>query len=215
MINGRAPLRDHSWSLVCCSNYIKIHRFIKLLLASEFLSTHSLGADESSTPLPKRSRIENESANVIDLSEEDQLKAAIAASISQKSNGTMSDSSDTDEFVLVESEEEDNARSSEPCRKDCNHSKNDATLDPSRLAYLNMTRNLPSSVGPKEDKGKGSARRNTEKSLPMQKLSINDDDDISDSVSSENTIHLLLRLPAGARVECSFNENHPVQVSEL
>ena len=131
----------------------------------------------------------------------------------------MSDSSDTDEFVLVESDEEDSDRSSKHCR-DCNtlnHSKNDATLDPSRIAYLNMTKNLPSNVSSKEDKGKGSARRNTEKSLPMQKLSINDDDDdddISNSVSSDNTIHLLLRLPAGARVECSFNENHPVQVSE-
>lgn len=148
------------------------------------------------------------------MSEEDQLKAAIAASMSQKSNGTMSDGSDTDDFVLVESDEDDSC-SSKQCTDSntINHSKNDtsATLDPSRLAYLNMTKNLPTNKGPKEDKGKGSARRNTEKNLPMQKLSINDND-ISDSISSHRTIHLLLRLPAGTRVECTFNESHPVQV---
>ena len=128
----------------------------------------------------------------------------------------MSDSSDIDEFVLVESDEEDGGGSNKHCTdhdNTLNHSKSDtpATLDPSRLAYLNMTKNLPSSKGPKEDKGKGSARRNTEKNLPMQKLSINDDG-ISDSTSSDKTIQLLLRLPAGTRVECSFNESHPVQV---
>ena len=185
---------------------------------SEFLSTHSFAGDEPSIPQPKKSRIENDTTdNVIDLSEEDQLKAAIAASMSQKSNGTMSDDgSDTDDFVLVESDEDDSSSSKHCAGHDnntINHSKNDipATLDPSRLAYLNMTKNLPANKGPKEDKGKGSARRNTEKSLPMQKLSINDDD-ISDSISSDRTIHLLLRLPAGTRVECTFNENHPVQV---
>ena len=134
--------------------------------------------------------------------------------MSQKSNGTMSGSSDTDDFVLVESDEDDSASSSKHCTghdNTLNHSNSDtpATLDPSRLAYLNMTKHLPTNKGPKEDKGKGSARRNTEKNLPMQKLSINDDG-ISDS--SDKTIHLLLRLPAGTRVECSFSENHPVQV---
>ena len=195
----------------------KIHQLsLPSLLASVFLATHSLGGDEPSSPQPKKSRIENNSTNFIDLSEEDQLKAAIAASISQKSNGTMSDSSDTDDFVLVESDEEDDGVTSSKHCTSHDSAKRDspATLDPSRLAYLNMTKNLPNNKGPKEDKGKGSARRNTEKNIPMQKLSINDDiEEISDCVSSDNTIHLLLRLPAGTRVECSFNKNHPVQVS--
>ena len=191
--------------------------FSTFILASEFLSSHSLGGDEPSTPKPKKSRIEKDSANIIDLSEEDQLKAAIAASMSQKSNGTMSDSSDTDDFVLVDSDEEDGPHSKQHAEHDMasNHSKNDspANLDPSRLAYLNMTKNLPSNKGLKEDKGKGSARRNTEKNLPLQKLSISENS-VSDSVVSplENNIHLLLRLPTGTRVECSFKENHPVQV---
>ena len=130
----------------------------------------------------------------------------------------MSDSSDTDDFVLVDSDEEDGPRSKQHAEHDIasNHSNNDtpANLDPSRLAYLNMTKNLPSNKGLKEDKGKGSARRNTEKNLPLQKLSISENStSVSDSVSPlENNIHLLLRLPTGTRVECSFKENHPVQV---
>lgn len=197
--------------------------FSTSILASEFLATHSLGGDEPSIPQPKKSRIENDSACIIDLSEEDQLKAAIAASMSQKSNGTMSDSSGTDDdFVLVESDEEDGPRSKHPVAVDhdnnSNHSKSDASanLDPSRLAYLNMTKNLPpSNKSLKEGKGKGIARRNTEKNLPLQKLSISDSSAVSDSVSpSENNIHLLLRLPTGTRVECTFKENHPVQVGK-
>lgn len=146
------------------------------------------------------------------------MKAAIAASISQKSNGAVSDSSDSDDFVLVESDEDDGPSSKRCAGHDntLNHSKSDtpAALDSSRLAYLSMTKNLPTNKGSKESKGKGSARRNTEKNLPLQKLSINDDI-TSDSVSSsENNIHLLLRLPAGTRVECSFKENHPVQVGK-
>lgn len=131
----------------------------------------------------------------------------------------MSDSSDSDDLVLVESDEDD-GYSSKRCvdhDNNLNHSKSDtsATLDTSRLAYLNMTKNLPSNKVSKEDKGKGSARRNTEKNLPLQKLSISDDSIITDSVSSsENSIQLLLRLPAGTRVECSFKENHPVQVGK-
>lgn len=145
------------------------------------------------------------------------MKAAIAASISQKSNGTMSDSSDSENFVLVESDEEDGGSNKlGHDNKTLNNSKSDSpsTLDPSRLAYLNMTKNLPSSKASKEEKGKGSARRNTEKNLPLQKLSINDNI-ASDSVSLEgDDIHLLLRLPAGTRVECSFRANHSVQVGE-
>ena len=132
----------------------------------------------------------------------------------------MSDSSGADDdFVLVESDEEDGPHSKYHADHDnnSNHSKSDtpANLDPSRLAYLNMTKNLPSNKSLKEGKGKGSARRNTEKNLPLQKLTISDSSAVSDSVSpSENNIHLLLRLPTGTRVECSFKENHPVQVGK-
>lgn len=153
-----------------------------------------------------------DSPNFIDLSEEDQLKAAIAASMSQKSNGTVSsDSGDSDaDFVLVESDEEDCSVTKCSDSNNLKHSKSDATstLDPSRLAYLNMTKDLPTNKDVKQDKGKGSARRNTEKNLPLQKLSISDS---TESVSTDD-IHLLLRLPAGTRVQCSFKENHPVQV---
>lgn len=177
---------------------------------SDFLSAHSLGSDE---PSPKKSRIDKDSANVIDLSEEDQLKAAIAASISQRSNGTMSEStnsSDTDDLLFVSDEENDKCSTTHD--NSLKHSKTDVPSipDSSRLAYLNMTKNLPSNKCSKEDKGKGSARRNTEKNLQLQKLSI--DDSKSDCILSGDNIHLLLRLPAGTRMECSFKENHLVQV---
>ena len=174
--------------------------------ASDFLSTHSLGTEDISMPQAKKCRTETD-ASVIDLSEEDQLKAAIAASISV--NGNKSDS-DSDDFVLVDSGDDD---ASDDClvADVAKHSNNTgSTLDPSRLAYLNMTKTLPSN-STKEDKGKGSVRRNTEKSLvPMQKLSISEDS--SSSSSSGSIIHLLLRLPSGGRMECCFQDNHPVQV---
>jgi len=175
--------------------------------ASDFLSIHSLGNEDISLPQAKKCRTETD-ASVIDLSEEDQLKAAIAASISV--NGNNSDS-DSDDFLLVDSGDEE---ASDDCclvADMTKHSNNtDSTLDPSRLAYLNMTKKLPSNSA-KEDKGKGSVRRNTEKSLvPMQKLSISEDS--SSNSSSGNVLHLLLRLPSGGRMECSFHDNHPVQV---
>ena len=160
-------------------------------------------------PQPKRSRTDD--GNVIDLSEEEQLKAAIAASISV--NGNKSDS-DSDDFVLVDSGGDEDESDDDCCLVADAAKHSDSTLDPSRLAYLNMTKKLPNNTSStKEAKGKGSARRNTEKSLvPMQKLSISEDSSSSISNSSGNILHLLLRLPAGGRMECSFHDNHPVQV---
>jgi len=213
LISGGESLHNHFLNLVHSASYVykdDCYLFLSSILASDFLSAHSLGSDE---PSPKKSRIEKDSANIIDLSEEDQLKAAIAASISQKSNGTMSDSahsSDIDDLIFVSDEESDKCSTAHD--NGVKHSKSDvpSTLDPSRLAYLNMTKNLPNNKGSKEDKGKGSTRRNTEKNLQLQKLSISDSN--SDCISSGDNIHLLLRLPAGTRMECSFKENHPVQV---
>ena len=187
------------------------YQFLFCATASDFLSTHSLGNEDISVPQAKRSRTDTD-ANVIDLSEEDQLKAAIAASISV--NGNKSDSDDND-FVLVDSDDDESDDDCCLVTDVAKHSNTNTTLDPSRLAYLNMTKKLPSST--KEDKGKGSARRNTEKSLPMQKLSISENSSSSSSKnnSSGNILHLLLRLPSGGRMECSFHENHPIQVRSL